>query len=712
MKKLLDWLDHRTGYRDVMHDALYERIPGGARWRYVWGSTLVFTFVVQMITGFFLWTAYSPSAQTAWESVYFINEVMYLGNLVRGMHHFAAQAMVVLMALHLMQVIIDGAYKAPREINFWLGLILMQIVLGLSLTGYLLPWDQKGYYATKVSTNIASATPVVGEEIQQLVQGGSEYGHHTLTRFFALHTGLLPALLIAFLALHLYVFRRHGITARDPDRAPTTTFWPDQLLRDSVACLAVLATVLLLAIYKGAELSAPANPAESYQAARPEWYFLFLFQFLRFPWVSEFGETTGMGEAFGAIYVPGFLMLILFLMPIIALWKWGHRFNRIFAWLMCGVIVLLTGMAFYEDANDEDHQAAVEEAHIEAERVMEIAKSEIVDDEIHGIPVEGAVTMLPNDPLVQGPEIFAKNCAACHHFDGKNGQGELVTKTVKDEEGNETKEEVKPVAADLGNFGSRQWMKSIITDYQNHFAPLQNSQWYQEIQERNKEIAALEKELEQLKEDEEESEKIEKLEEKIGQLEEANGDYIDMENGEMADWSNRLGQKLLKPENQDVLDALVEHFVAQAIEADQDDRQFESLEYDKELAEKGGQVLENADNGEGVLAYEGCYNCHPASRDGEGGGYPTLVNYGSQEWLKDFISNPGADRHYGSKNRMPVYEDTLSEHQIEMLVRWMTRDYAPTELDPEKLDAQEPGLGQTKETQAAKSETEESEKTD
>ena len=339
MKKLFDWLDHRTGFRGLMHEALYERIPGGARWRYVWGSTLVFTFAVQMITGFFLWTAYAPSAQTAWESVYYINEVMYLGNIVRGIHHFAAQAMVVLMALHLMQVIIDGAYRAPREINFWVGLILMQIVLGLSLTGYLLPWDQKGYYATKVSTNIASATPIVGEQVQQLVQGGKEYGHHTLTRFFALHTGLLPALLLAFLGIHIYVFRRHGITVPNPGRAPATTFWPDQVLRDAVACLAVLATVLGLAIYQGAELSAPANPTENYSAARPEWYFLFLFRFLKFEWVEE----TRPG-AFGAIYVPGILMTILILMPIIAMWKWGHRFNVLFASVMCVIIIGLTGL--------------------------------------------------------------------------------------------------------------------------------------------------------------------------------------------------------------------------------------------------------------------------------------------------------------------------------------------------------------------------------
>ena len=226
IRSFLAWLDDRTGCNELIREALYERVPGGARWRYVWGSTLVFTFALQMITGIFLWTAYSPSAQSAWESVYYIQEVMFLGNIVRGMHHFAAQAMTVLLAVHLIQVIIDGAYKAPREINFWLGLILMKIVLALGLTGYLLPWDQKGYYATQVTTNIMGATPVVGEYVQQIAQGGKEYGHHTLTRFFAMHAGILPGMLIAFLGLHIYVFRRHGIKVHDPEHAPDTTFWP------------------------------------------------------------------------------------------------------------------------------------------------------------------------------------------------------------------------------------------------------------------------------------------------------------------------------------------------------------------------------------------------------------------------------------------------------------------------------------------------------
>ena len=265
MKPLLGWLDQRTGYKQVLQHALYENVPGGSRWRYVWGSTLTFCLVVQFITGIFLWMAYSPSSQTAWESVFYIQNEMWGGWFLRGIHHYTAQAMNVLLVLHLMQVVIDGAYKAPREINFWFGLGLLLLVLGLSLTGYLLPWDQKGYWATKVATNIAAITPFIGPELQKLIIGGADYGHHTLTRFFALHAGVLPGAIIALLVGHIYLFRRHGLTAKEPRRKPDAAFWPDQVLKDSVACLAVLAAVLFLVIRtRGADLAAPADPSEPY----------------------------------------------------------------------------------------------------------------------------------------------------------------------------------------------------------------------------------------------------------------------------------------------------------------------------------------------------------------------------------------------------------------------------------------------------------------
>ena len=180
MKFLLDWIDDRTGIARLTREALFENIPAGARWRYVWGSALTFAILVQFITGIMLWMFYSPSANSAWESVYFIEEEVTGGALLRGIHHWMSQFMIVLLVLHLVQVVIYGAYKAPREFNFWFGLGLLGITMALGLTGYLLPWDQKGFWATEVATNIVGSTPLIGDQLKQLVIGGSEAGHHTL----------------------------------------------------------------------------------------------------------------------------------------------------------------------------------------------------------------------------------------------------------------------------------------------------------------------------------------------------------------------------------------------------------------------------------------------------------------------------------------------------------------------------------------------------
>lgn len=634
MNSFMNWLETRTGFKALMHEALYERVPGGARWRYVWGSTLVFTFTLQVITGFMLWTAYSPSTRTAWESVYYIQHEMYLGYIIRGLHHYAAQAMVVLMAIHLVQVIIDGAYKAPREMNFWLGIVLMMIVLGLSLTGYLLPWDQKGYYATQVTTNIMSATPVVGREVQVLAQGGSQYGHLTLTRFFAMHAGILPTLLVAFLALHIYVFRRHGITVPDPKRAPETTFWPDQVLKDVVACLAVLAIVLLLALFRVAEMSAPADPAVNFSAARPEWYFLFLFRFLRFHVVDSLGLT------FGAIIVPGIIMGIIALMPITAkmFGNLGHRLNRIFIWTLAAGVVVLTAMAFYEDANDIDHQAALTEAHRDGQRAIELASGP------DKIPVEGAVSLLRKDPFTQGPRLFAQHCKSCHRYNGHDGRGTIVTEASEVEDAPPVIG--APTAADLGAFGSREWMTAIVMDYSNHFAWMKNSNWFRDAQAK----AAAGKTVE----------------------------YINPDGSEMADWTSGNLESLNSAENADNVKALVEFLASEAGHA--------ASTYNMSLVEKGRDLAING-TWAGELKDTSCAGCHstigqefPAEPDDAAAdGYPTLAKYGSAAWLKDFIRHPDAARHYGAKNEMVVYSpEKLTEENLDLLVRWLTHDYTPT----------------------------------
>ncbi|MBA4150796.1 MAG: cytochrome b N-terminal domain-containing protein [Verrucomicrobia bacterium] len=435
MKKVFDWIDNRTGARKLTQEALYENVPGGARWRYIWGSTLTFTLFIQFVTGIFLWMAYSPGSQSAWASVYYIQHEMTGGWLLRGIHHFTAQAMTILLVLHLMQVVVDGAYKAPREVNFWFGLILLLLVLGLSLTGYLLPWDQKGYWATRVATNIAAITPIIGPSLQKLIVGGSDYGHHTLTRFFALHAGVLPAMIIALLVGHIYLFRKHGITAKKPYRKPDAAFWPDQVLKDAVACMAVLAAILFFVLrYRGAELAAPADGSEPYSAARPEWYFLFLFQFLKY--------FPGGTEIWGAIVIPTVLVIIVFAMPFIGNWKLGHRFNIGFLIAVMGGAGLLTYLAYAEDGKNPSFALAVKEAHRDAARVKILAQAP------SGIPDSGAATLLRNDALTQGPKLFAKNCATCHRYDGHDGTGLLVADPSS--------------GPDLKGFASREWIAGLM----------------------------------------------------------------------------------------------------------------------------------------------------------------------------------------------------------------------------------------------------------
>ena len=448
MKSLWQWLDHRTGYRQLADLVLKENVPGGSRWRYVWGSTLMFTLAMQAITGVFLWMAYSPSAQTAWPSVYYIQYEMLGGWLLRGLHHFTAQAMIVLLGIHLLQVVFDGAYRAPREMNFWFGLILLQLVLALSLTGYLLPWDQKGYWATKVATNIAGVAPVLGPLLQRIVVGGPDYGHATLTRFFALHAGVLPGMVLLLLTGHIYLFRRHGLTAKTPLRRPDQAFWPDQVLKDALACLVVMAAVMALVLRHqiegipgapGAELGAPADATEPYSAARPEWYFLFMFQFLKL-----FPHGT---EVWGAIIIPSVVLTGLFLMPFIGQFPRGHRLNCAALFALGGGIVLLTVGALRQDRNDPGYQAAVKEAERQAGRAVVLAQSP------RGIPPTGGVALLRTDPLTQGPRLFAKNCASCHRFDGHDGLGRVPLEP--------------PSASDLKGFAGRQWLTGFLDPEQN-----------------------------------------------------------------------------------------------------------------------------------------------------------------------------------------------------------------------------------------------------
>ncbi len=207
-----DWLDERLGWRQVWEAIFLRKIPK-VNWFYTLGSAALFLAVNQIVTGILLTIYYVPTPDHAYDSVQFITGQVPAGWLIRGLHHWGASAMVVIVGLHMLRVILQGSYKYPREVTWFTGVLLLLAVVGFGFTGYLLPWDQKAFWATTVGTRIAGVTPVVGEWILRIMRGGEELSAVTLARFFGVHVWVLPAALLSLVLVHLYLVIRIGISA-------------------------------------------------------------------------------------------------------------------------------------------------------------------------------------------------------------------------------------------------------------------------------------------------------------------------------------------------------------------------------------------------------------------------------------------------------------------------------------------------------------------
>jgi quinol-cytochrome oxidoreductase complex cytochrome b subunit len=207
-----NWLDERVGWRKIWEGIFLRKIPK-TNWLYTLGSATLFTGVLQIVTGVLLTIYYVPTPDHAYDSVQYISTQIPAGWLIRGLHHWGASAMVVLTVLHMLRIILYGAYKYPREMTWFTGVGLLLVVLGFGFTGYLLPWDQKAYWATIVGTRIAGVAPFAGDWILRVMRGGEELSAITLARFFGTHVWILPAILLLFLLVHLYLVIRLGITA-------------------------------------------------------------------------------------------------------------------------------------------------------------------------------------------------------------------------------------------------------------------------------------------------------------------------------------------------------------------------------------------------------------------------------------------------------------------------------------------------------------------
>lgn len=379
---LKGWIDNRLKLGSVRQLLLDELIPGGASWVYVFGSITLFFFVLQLVTGILLTVYYAPTPDHAYDSVQFIEHQVTLGWFIRGLHHWGASAMIVAIGLHMLQVYLYGAYKPPRELMWMAGVVLFIVVLMFSFTGYLLPWDQKAYWATQVGTNMIGTVPFIGDLLVKIARGGSELGALTLSRFFSMHALIFPWLMTGFVGLHLFILRRVGPAGPwDEARAKAVSepFYPRQVFFDAVAILLSFLIVVGMAVWLPFPLADKADPSASDFVPLPEWYFLFYYEMLRF-------FKGPLLEPVGTVLLPVLFFTLLFTLPFIDRRKERRPARR--------PVALAAGAGFL-----------------------------VVVFLLLGVSLHRVWSLPTTSPgVVEGKKLFAKlQCSACHRIHGEGG---------------------------------------------------------------------------------------------------------------------------------------------------------------------------------------------------------------------------------------------------------------------------------------------------
>lgn len=408
---MIDWVESRTGLVSALKNFLTEDVPGGASYWYVFGSATLIVLTVQIVTGIILCFYYSPSSWTAWESTQFIYRHVWGGSFLISLHYWGASAMIILMSMHLLQVLVFGAYKRPRELQWVVGVLLFFIVLSMGLTGYLLPWDLNAYFATQVAINIAASVPIVGPFIYHFLSDGSTLGTLTLGRFFGLHVWATPAAIIALVGLHLFIFRHNSPAGPPADQPPVKfgRFYPNQLFMDTAAAVLAFVIIVILAFVMPAPLLGKADPNNAQFIPAPAWYFYALYGLLRmFPQNLSLVPT---------VILPGVFTMVLLLLP------WLDRNpNRALARRPFTIpfvilsVALIVGITVYSAKVIGD----------------EVAKSPVGQTPVEGYGAPPSQETVPTIALTYpqaasagpvGSTVFTTNCASCHGAAGKGVPG-------------------------------------------------------------------------------------------------------------------------------------------------------------------------------------------------------------------------------------------------------------------------------------------------
>ena len=425
---LLDWLDRRTGIRGLLSEALDEPIPGGARLAYVFGSGLLFLFLSQVITGVFLALYYVPSADHAHTTVAYIVKEVSSGSFLRSLHSYGSSAMIVVLLLHIGQTILYGSYKGTRELLWLAGVVLFGLTLGMSFTGYLLPWDQKAYFATAVGTNILAEVPIVGDWLRQLVRGGTDMGTMTLSRFFVAHVFLLPAAIFAFVAIHVWLFRKAGAAGPPSPRVPATvgSFYPGQVLMDVGFALLIVVALGALALAVPVELGPEADSADARFLPRPEWYYVPVFQWLKY-WEGSLAVV-------GIVVIPAVLACLFAGLPFLDRRAERRPWKRPFTVGTFVVIMLgLVSLGMLSRAADRADPGVVELLNAQRDAARAYMEAPFEPDESSASL--GAANAVLADPIgARGRAVYEEqSCDICHGSDGLGVPGvpTLVDLTTK-----------------------------------------------------------------------------------------------------------------------------------------------------------------------------------------------------------------------------------------------------------------------------------------
>ncbi len=623
LTRLADWIDSRTGYR-AARDTLRQRLlPRGPRWIYATGICSLGLLAVLAVTGLLLMSSYSPASDHGWSSVFLIESTPG-GSFVRGLHFYASHALLILFAIHLAREILTASYRAPRELSWIAGVLLLVLLVGAAVTGNPLSASNKAMGQIDIESHIVGNMPIVGPFARSIFVGGEQVGNLTLTRLYTLHVAILPTLAALLLVFHVYQQLRFGTVHAAPAGSvppvelqtslaseghiplvETATYWPNQTARNALVFGVVFGIVTFLAWRFGAPLDAPADPMLE-EMPRPEWYFRSLFELRSY--------FNGPIEFIATGVLPTVFLLFLMALPWLdaRLPRFAsHVFRYAVVILSASVWTALTAMSFARDREDQNYQDHIVASAERSERAKLLAS-------IKGIPVEGPAALLRHDPLTQGPQLFKRHCANCHPYLDLEGNGIEATTLA---------------ASNLFGFPGPEWIAGLLDperiagpDYYGHTAFVKEG---------------------------------------------TSGGMIDYVRDELYAVE---GEELKERKSQ-----VHKIVLALAAEAHLPDRVAADKAEAAAIAE--GRTLIG---GESLGDATGCASCHKFGDAGELGSAPDLTGYGSRNWLDEFISNPSHERFYGENNDgMPAFlpsepgspQNMMSHDDLLLIIDWLRRDW-------------------------------------